>query len=408
MQLRLFAGFLLFLCAFVARADIGVIDDVPATTLLIPYFEVEPGDPEGIRTIVTLQNTSASAGVVRVTLWTDLGLPTASFNLYMTGYDAETINLRSIFNRIVPFTADDGDDPLDSGSPDDGISNQGPISQDINFPGLGYGSAEALAASIGESLHAAHTGAASDEYFGGLCGARNFGDGIARGFITIDDMITQTVANHLDPGYTAANASVLGTRNIWTADYLIVDPARGEVQADRAVHIEGTYFDPRILPGGSGPTFYGRFTGYDNVDQREPLPTAWIGRVANGRTQVQYWRDPGNVAAPFACGGAPLGVPSGQRAATVFGADGAVLASPGGNLFPFMSGSVDGAAFGAAPALGALFANLNLPGPAIRQSWVTFRQTPTAAAAGSGPSYAVSGIPLGQAIDADDPTAPQN
>ena len=404
MLMRLIAGLVLCLCAVTARAELGTIDDVPASTLLIPYFEVEPGNPGGVKTIVTLQNTSASAGVVRVTLWTDLGLPTASFNLYLTGYDAETINLRNIFNRDVPFTADDGDDPTDT------LSNQGPISQDINFPGTGSGSPQTLNSSISASLNAAHTGGPSAEYFGGLCGARNIGDGIARGFITIDDINIQTTQNHLDPGYTQAN-NPLGTRNIYSADYLIVDPSGREVQADRAVHVEANGFqqvDPRLQPGGGSQTFYGRFNGNTNIDEREPLPNAWLGRAANGRTEVTYWRDSAVITAPFACGGGPVGLPSGQRVVTVFGADGAVVANPAGNLFPFMSGRVSGASLSLTPTLGALFANLNLSGPVIRQSWVSFRQIPSAAAAGTGPSYTVSGIQLGQAIDADDLSEPQN
>lgn len=407
MLIRLLAAILLASVAVGARAEIGTIDNVPAATLLIPHFEVEPDNPGGVKTIITLQNTSASAAVARVTLWTDLGLPTASFNLYLTGYDAETINLRSIFNRDVPFTADDGDDPNDTSDPGDGISNQGPISQDINFPGPGNISADALSASISPSLLAAHTGAASEEYFAGACGARNFGDGIARGYVTIDDMVVQTVDNHLDPGYVTAN-SAIGTRNILTGDYVILNPTTRQLTADLAVPIEASGFapDPRVQPPGPKQTFYGRFTGYAAADQREPLPNAWAGVTSSGRTDVAYWRDPGVITAPFACGGLPAGLPSGQVAATVFNADGSIAAAPGGNLFPFVSGVAPGASLGLTPPLGWLFANLNLPGPTIRQSWLVFRQIPTEAAAGTGPSYSVSGIQLGQAIDADNVVIP--
>lgn len=409
MLIRLLAAILMASVALCARAEIGTIDNVPAATLLIPHFEVEPDNPGGVKTIITLQNTSASAAVARVTLWTDLGLPTASFNLYLTGYDAETINLRSIFNREVPFTADAGDDPTDTSSPNDGISNKGPLSQDINFPGPGNMSADALSGSISPSLLAAHTGGASDEYFAGACGARNFGDGIARGYVTIDDMNIQTAANHLDPGYVTANDGLgLGSRNILTGDYVILNPTTRQLTADLAVPIEASGFtsDPRVEPPGPKQTFYGRFNGYGAADQREPLPNAWAGVSASGRTDVAYWRDSGVITAPFACGGSPAGLPSGQVATTVFNADGSTAAAPAGNLFPFVSGVASGASLGLTPPLGWLFANLNLPGPTIRQSWLVFRQIPSEAAAGTGPSFSVSGVQLGQAIDADNVVIP--
>jgi hypothetical protein len=401
MLMRLLAGLVLSLSALTARADVGVIDDVPAATMLIPYFEVDPDNPAGVKTIINLHNTSASAGVVRVVFWTDLGLPTAAFNLYLTGFDAETLNLRSIFNRDLPYTADDGDDLNDTGNPNDGISNQGPLSQDINFPGFGQISADALAASISPELTAAHSGGPSQEYFGGQCGSRNLGDGIARGYITIDTMTTQS---RRLPDELEYQSGELDFRNIFAADYLIVDPARREVQADLAVHIEATYPG---LPFVSDQTFYDRFNN-TNQDRREPLPTAWLGRAAAGRTAITYWRDPAVPLAPFACGGSPAGLPTGQRVTTVFDAAGTPVSSPGGNLFPFVSGLNSGTNLGITPTLGSLFANLNLPGPLIRQSWVQFRQIPTAATAGTGPSYTVPGIQLGQAATSDDPTSPQN
>lgn len=407
MLLRLLAGLVLCVSALTARADVGVIDDVPAATLLIPYFEVAPDDPGGVKTIVNLYNTSASAALARVVLWTDLGLPTASFNLYLTGFDAETLNLRAIFNREIPFTADAGDDTADTSAPNDGFSNQGPFSQDINFPGPGNGSPDSLNASISPELTAAHRGGASQEYFGGLCGARNVGDGIARGFITIDTMTTQTRTN---PDEASYYAGLQDRRNIFTADYQIVDPTRRELQSELAVHIEagGFPFDPRISPPGPKQTFYGRFVAYNANDEREPLPTAWVGRAAAGRTAVTYWRDPGSVVAPFACGGSPGGFPTGQRVTTVFDAAGNATAAPAGNLFPGVSGLSSGASLGITPALGSLFANLNRPGPLVRQSWVNFRQIPSGANPATGPSYVVPGIQLGQAIDGDDPTSPQD
>src|SRR5688572_7166602 len=120
-----------------AAAEICTIDDVPAATLLLPYFEVTLDAPVGWgkHTLFSTNNASASAAVAHVTLWTDQSIPTLDFDVYLTGYDVQTISIRDIFNGNLPRTADDGADVADTNNPNDGISNQGILSQDINFPG---------------------------------------------------------------------------------------------------------------------------------------------------------------------------------------------------------------------------------------------------------------------------------
>lgn len=374
-----------------ARADLGTIDDVAAATLLFPHFEVNPTAPNGVNTILTVQNTSASAGVVSVTLWTDYGIPTAKFNLYLTGYDTETLDLRAVLNRAPPVTADAGDDPTDQ------ISPKGPISQDINFPGF-----NSLVSGGGSyfprSLIAAHTGQASDEYFGGLCGARNYGDGIARGYVTMDDYNNQNNLRPDQPGYF----SDIGFRNIWTGSYMVLEPARGRVYTDGAVAVEASPNDPLVSTPGN-LTFYSRFNGSNASDRREPLPTAWAGRYASGRTDVDTWRDPGVSLAPFACGGAPLGLPSGQRAVIGYDGNGAVVGTPAGNLFPFVAGTTLGSSLSLNQPLGWLFVNLNPSAGVIRQSWMTFRQIPSSAPTNGRMGYSVPGIQLGNAAFGADP-----
>ncbi len=397
MLTRALVALVLALAASSAWAEFGTIDNVPAATLLFPNFEVDPDDPNGVNTILTLQNTSASAGVVHVVLWTDLGLPTADFNLYLTGYDAQTIDLRTVFNRRVPITADDGDDPNDTSAPDDGISNQGPLSQDINFPGSNVPDAAVQGSRISRSIAAAHSGGPDPEYFGGLCGARNFGDGIARGYVTVDTMNTQTDGNPTTPGYFGS----IDYRNIFTGEYTIVDPSSGRMFVETAVHIEAHH---SAMPGYS---FYGRFVSFNGSDRREGLPTAWGGMYGGAATNVAYWRDPGEVVAPFACGGAPAGMPTGQARVSVFTAAGALQSTPAGNLFPFVNGVTAGTALGLADPLGWVFANLNLAAPdgppgAIRQSWVTMRQAPFGGAA----TYSTPGVQLGDTVDSDNPIIP--
>src|SRR5215210_2076623 len=115
-----------------AVAEIGTIDDVPAATLLLPYFECELGPtlvptPGGVTTLFSINNASATAVLAHVTVWTDESIPTLDFDVYLTGYDVQTINDCDIFNGRLPVTASFGQDPKDT------ISPKGDISQDINF-----------------------------------------------------------------------------------------------------------------------------------------------------------------------------------------------------------------------------------------------------------------------------------
>jgi hypothetical protein len=82
-----------------ARAELGTIDNAPAGTLLLPYFEVNLGNPIGMTTVFSIVNSgdfgtspssgpsAASAAIAHVTLWTDLGIPTFAFDIYLTGFD---------------------------------------------------------------------------------------------------------------------------------------------------------------------------------------------------------------------------------------------------------------------------------------------------------------------------------
>ena len=65
-----------------ARAVIGTVDQVPAATLLVPFFEVDLDDPTGMTTIVSITDTAATAVLTHWTLWTDWGIPDLTFDVY--------------------------------------------------------------------------------------------------------------------------------------------------------------------------------------------------------------------------------------------------------------------------------------------------------------------------------------
>src|SRR5476649_2327114 len=77
--------------------DIGT---APAATLLLPYFEVD-ATRGGRTTIFSITNVSPYAQIAHVTLWTDWSFPVLDFNIFLTGYDVQPINLYDvIFNGL--------------------------------------------------------------------------------------------------------------------------------------------------------------------------------------------------------------------------------------------------------------------------------------------------------------------
>ena len=412
MQLRWLAGLVLALVNSAAIAEIGTIDQVPAATLLIPHFEVETAniatlrdETDPIATLVTVQNTSATAILAHVTLWTDLGLATARFNIYLTGYDQETFSVANLFRRAVPVTASAGQDPTDTTSP------HGPISQDINFASCNNqlppsGDLLGIVSPLfSADLVAMHTGATGENF--PLCLSHSHGDTIARGYITIDTVNNCTVRSPSDAGYLISGGAGDATnQNVMRGSYVVINRPRNLIEYESAVHIEANAANPITSTPGN-PTFYGHLVAGTAADNREPLPTAFAGRAANGRTGVSYWRQGAPVSATgFTCGNDPAPFPLPQRQISVFNAAGTFQSSPAGNQLPYASGTQSGASLGITPALGWLFANLNQPGPLIRQSWVTYSQTPSSMPAGGNASYSVPGIALGDATDGDDPTNP--
>jgi hypothetical protein len=292
-------GLCLLLLAGPAAAEIGTIDAVPAATLLLPYFEVDLGDPSGTTTLFSINNASAAAAVAHVTMWTDESIPTLDFDVYLTGYDVQTINIRDIFNGNLPRTADAGNDPSDT------ISSKGSLSQDTNFPGATgpcaqpYPVSSALNATLVDHIRKSHTGQFSAVYSG--CSGANYGDDIARGYMTIDSVVSCNLSFPSDAGYFTTLAD---NRNILWGDFAFVSPAERSAAGDTLVHIEACS-TPSVGNGaGQCPfsfaagdyTFYGRYNSVAGQDQREPLGSLFAARYIQGgafsaRTDLIVWRD---------------------------------------------------------------------------------------------------------------------
>jgi hypothetical protein len=305
-----------------AFAELGTIDDVPAATLLLPYFEVDLDDDNGVTTLFSINNASATATVAHVTLWTDESVPTLDFDVYLTGYDVQTINLRDIFDGFLPRTADD---LIDAG---DALSNDGPLSDDIDFPGTTgpcgspgtiYGS-PALTSTLIAHINAAHTGNSSPLF--GCVGNLYSDDTVARGYVTIDDVNQCNLSFPDDAGYFAAGGTGLASNHntLW-GDYFYVDQANNFAQGETLVHIEADALF--AVPGDY--TFYGRYVSATAVDNREPLATQFAVRYLNGGTfdggtSLLVWRD-AKVTVPgsgHACGGNFSWVPLNQADVVAF------------------------------------------------------------------------------------------
>jgi len=87
-----------------AYANLCSYDAVPAATLLFPFviYDFENEDA-GETTLFAITNVSSDAQIVHVTVWTDFSVAILDFNVVLTGYDVQTINIRDILrDGILP------------------------------------------------------------------------------------------------------------------------------------------------------------------------------------------------------------------------------------------------------------------------------------------------------------------
>jgi hypothetical protein len=280
-----------------AFALIDTIDAVPAATLLLPYFEVDLANATGVDTLFSVNNASATAVLAHVTIWSDQSVPVLDFDIYLTGYDVQTISLRDIFvNGNLPVTASDGQDPKDT------ISPQGPASQDINFAScsvLPY-PRPFVSASFRAHLQAVLQGNASPAT--GQCAGSKQKDNILRGYVTAD---TVNACNTIFPSDLAIYAPFLTHQNVLWGDVFYVNSAQNFAQGETLVHIESC---PTCFVAGDH-TFYGRYNGGNAasvLDFREALPTTLAARFLNGGpfnggTDFLVWREANAAASSYAC-----------------------------------------------------------------------------------------------------------
>jgi hypothetical protein len=378
------------------------IANEPAATLLLPYFEVElpkkiGGKSNGITTIFSLSNASATAVLAHVTLWSDLAVPVTNFNIYLTGYDTLTLNLFDILNGHLPRTASDGQDPTDTNLPGvgrlDGISNQGPISQDINFASCGgqLPYPDPIPVESIDHLRASLSGNPSS-LFGGKCAGRKIAEkkATARGYVTIDTVNNCTLQFPDDPTYDFS----VTDQNVLFGDYAYLSKSKKIGRGDALVHIAS--LPTTFAPGDY--TFYGRYNGFVAVDARQPLATTFMGRFVNvpkhpvfpTGSSVIAWRDTKFKQVPFTCGTTPFPFPLNQEQIVVFDeqenpevpVQAPIPPFPASDIMPFTAATqsvkIGGPTFPVATTSGFIYMNLNhtiaapVPpvDPTAAQAWV--------------------------------------
>jgi hypothetical protein len=302
--------------------DIGLY---PAATLLLPYFEVETAG-RNFDTFFTVTNVGRLPQIAHVTIWTDWSFPVLNLNLFLTGYDVQSISMYDVIVNgiIAPTNAN----LTAGGTSSRSLTGKVSASNDAN-PNLSLAACDQLPGTMAEALRAAVqsalvNGTSND------CGSAAVGSPAAThrtpttavGFVTIDVTSRCTPTMPTDPRYYATEILF---DNVLTGEYETLDksPASNFANGSPMVHIRAI---PEGGPAGQSPaantpatplpyTFYGRFINGQSIDgvpmiphldRRQPLGSTfaarWIQRPPSLNTDFKIWRE--GVSGPVTCSNA--------------------------------------------------------------------------------------------------------
>jgi hypothetical protein len=271
----------------------------PAATLLLPYFEVDLTNAAGQTTLFSVTNVTRYPQIAHVTLWTDWAFPVMTFNLFLTGYDVQSINLADVLVRGIVA-------PPNGTNPD---IKPGALSVSTN-PNLRTPGCAGTFGVVPQSIIATVRNSLTIGVFnpGGGASACSTVGGVhsdAIGYATIDLVASCTDRSPLDPLYYTTDILF---DNVLIGDYqqLGARPSGTgsgpyEAGGNPMVHI-------RAVPEGGGAgsvvgtalpyTFYDRYTPAANrtLDRRQPLPSTFAARFIQGgvngfATNMTIWRE---------------------------------------------------------------------------------------------------------------------
>ena len=253
-------------------------DPRPAATLLFPYFEVDLAGSNGKTTLISVTNAGAEATLAHLVLWTDWGLPTLAFDLYLAGDDVQSVNLRDLFAGVLPVTG---------GGAFPGCANP------LALPTLDGAALEAL--------RRQHTGQPDGQQH--CAGSGRAGGDVALGYLTVDvvQACSASIRFPTHNGYFEPGGSgIAANDNLLLGDFFLVDAALDLAQGGEAAHIVA---DAERF-GGRTQTFYGSWIDHTGDDARAPLGTHSRARFLNGGlfsggTELVVWAEP-SLALPVA------------------------------------------------------------------------------------------------------------
>jgi hypothetical protein len=287
--------------------DIAIL---PAATLLLPYFEVDFAAPPATATttLFSVTNVSNLPQIAHVTLWTDWAFPVLDFNIFLTGYDVQTINLYDVIaHGGVQGTT--SNNPLGGPSPIGNRSAPNSANPNISLNGCNN-----LATDFGPSLTADIQSALTTGVYNIYCNTTRVGGvhAFAVGYLTIDLVAVCSFTLPTSPSYY----SELLFDNVLTGDYQGV--SRNPVGGSYATG--GSLVHIRAVPEGGAAgqvvatqlpyTFYDRYTpaASRTMDRRQPLPASFAARYIQNNslngfsTRLKIWRE-GVTPGPSFCGG---------------------------------------------------------------------------------------------------------
>ncbi|HEX7151669.1 MAG TPA: hypothetical protein VF618_09295 [Thermoanaerobaculia bacterium] len=269
--------------------DIAV---APAATLLLPLFEVDvTGRTRSTSFSVT--NVSPQPQIAHVTLWTDHGYPVLGFNLFLTGYDVQAIDLREVLvNGLIA--------PEEQGTSNAATPGARSLANNPKFlgnapatcsrPGQDRG---IIPAQVQQSVILALTGGTLPL----SCGSTPVGGEhrLATGYVTIDVVATCTSNLPTDRAYFERD---LLYDNVLTGDYSLDDD-----DSNPLVHI-------RAVETPHASTFYENYSR-NRGDRRQPLPRTFAVRAVEGAltTDLTIWRQPSTGAGATCAGYANARLP---------------------------------------------------------------------------------------------------